>query len=210
MAQDATVADALRDATRIGSGVVIDTSGLVLTNAHVVDAGCPIKPEKPEAVRYCTIATFDHKKAFKVRVEKVDQEFDIALLKVIEPGSATFARLPIADSLLESRLEGREVFIVGRPFGRANTAVSGIISNSPDRDEVCKPNQIRAVVPIAPGNSGGAMIDLGTGVIVGLVTSVSVTEDVERTPKGVVRKTAFMLNMACALHPKHIRSFLGS
>lgn len=206
LAKEETVADALRDASRKGSGVLVDPVGVALTNAHVVKAACPAKPNTE---RYCTIATFDHKRAYKVRVEKVDEQHDIALLRVVDPGFTTFSTLPIIDEATESRLEGREVLVVGQPFGKANTATNGTISNFPDVDEFCRPYQVRAVVPIAPGNSGGAMVDLGTGAIVGLVTSVYGVDSVERTEQGDVRRVAMFLNLACALHPTYIRSFLG-
>lgn len=135
-----------------GSGFVISSDGLILTNAHVV-AGA-------ESI---TVRTADGKRRLRARVVGSDRQSDIAVLKV------DAAHLPVATLGHSASLQpGEWVAAIGSPFGLENTITAGIVSAMgrilPDDSTV---PFIQSDVAINPGNSGGPLINT-RGEVVGV------------------------------------------
>jgi len=139
-----------------GSGFVYDTSGHVITNAHVVDGAQSAK------VRFADGKTYD------ATVVGVDASTDLAVLKVDAPSSALHP-LELADS---SQLAvGDVVVAIGSPFGLENSVTAGIVSalgrsmQAPNGYTITGAVQTDAA--INHGNSGGPLLDLD-GKVVGV------------------------------------------
>ncbi len=150
----------------IGSGFIIDSQGLILTNKHVVS---------DSSVKY-TVLTNDSK---KFNVEKIyrDPLNDAAILKI---SASNLKPLKFGDS---SYLKlGQIVLAIGTPLGQfTNTVTKGIISGlgrgitagSPYEGAVEKlDNVIQTDAPISPGNSGGPLIN-SNGEVIGMNTAIA-------------------------------------
>ena len=139
----------------MGSGFIVTSSGLILTNRHVVaDA---------ERVR----VRFADKSELPARIIGVDPLTDVAVLKV------EAQNLPVAVPGDSSQLEvGQWVLAIGAPMGLERTATQGIISalgrTLPDDSYV---PFIQTDVPINPGNSGGPLFDL-EGRVIGINSQI--------------------------------------
>jgi serine protease Do len=141
----------------LGSGVIVNPDGYVLTNNHVVEDASDVE-----------VFTQDRKK-FKAKVIGTDARTDIAVLKIDASGLPT---LTFGDS---SKLKvGDVVFAIGQPFGIGETATMGIVSatgrglgGAIEHYE----DFIQTDAAINPGNSGGALIDLH-GNLVGINTAI--------------------------------------
>ncbi len=147
----------------IGSGVIVDSAGFIITNAHVV-AGAQrvavlMTPSRTAAgVRGPLLAA---------RIIGVDRVTDLALLKVDTTG---LAALPFSDS--DRLREGQLVLTFGSPEGLANSVTMGVVSSvarevDPDRPVV----YIQTDAPINPGNSGGGLVS-ADGALVGINTFI--------------------------------------
>src|SRR6476469_278276 len=140
--------------TAQGSGIVLDTSGYILTNQHVV--------EDQRGVR----VSFSNRDNVKAKVIGTDASTDLAVLKVDLPAAALHP-LPLGDS--SSVQVGDSVVAIGNPFGLDRTLTAGIISAI--HREISAPNSfaIRDALPtdaaINHGNSGGPLIDRNGAVI---------------------------------------------
>jgi serine protease Do len=141
----------------LGSGVVIDPSGLALTNAHVVERASQIE-----------VAMLDGSK-YKAKLVGVDRKTDLAVLK-LEANGKTFPFLRLADSD-ETRV-GDWVIAVGSPFGLQATVTSGIIS-AKARQLGAGPYDdfLQTDAAINPGNSGGPLVNM-RGEVVGINTAM--------------------------------------
>lgn len=143
----------------LGSGFVIDSSGIILTNNHVIDGADSIKitfTEDPTEV------------PTDAEVIGRDPELDIALIKV--KTSRALQALPLGDS---DKLEvGEFVAAAGNPFGRGHSISSGIIS-AKNRPLVESPlaTYLQTDAPINPGNSGGPLVNL-KGEVIGVNTAI--------------------------------------
>ncbi|WP_420537543.1 DegQ family serine endoprotease [Fulvimarina manganoxydans] len=142
----------------LGSGVIVDPSGLVVTNNHVVADADEVK------------IAFADGREFETSVLLKDENVDLAVLK-IDGADTTFPALPIADS---DGLEiGDLVLAIGNPFGIGQTVTNGIIS-ALARTHVSRGDFgffIQTDAAINPGNSGGALIDM-KGSLVGVNTAI--------------------------------------
>jgi serine protease Do len=139
----------------MGSGFLYNNQGDVITNAHVVANTKEVK-----------VKTADSKE-FSGTVIGISSDTDVALVRV--PGLAGVEPLKIAK---DRKAEiGDEVLALGSPLGFQNTVTTGIISGI-DRDFDLEPFQYEDVyqisAPIAPGNSGGPLIDSKTGEVLGI------------------------------------------
>ena len=97
----------------LGSGVIVDPSGLIVTNNHVIAGGTDIK-----------VALAD-KREFEAKVLLADERTDLAVLK-IEVADEALPALPLADS--DAIDVGDLVLAIGNPFGVGQTVTSGIVS----------------------------------------------------------------------------------
>jgi len=141
----------------LGSGFIIDPSGYVLTNEHVV-AG-----EYAITVTQFRRGTADLERVTfnKVRIVAIDSRLDLALLKIEDAQSTVFPTVPLGDS--NTLVEGQTVFAIGSPLGLDRTVSQGIIStrNRPMEGQL----YIQTTTQINPGNSGGPLLNLRGEVI---------------------------------------------
>ncbi len=138
----------------LGSGVIVDPSGLIVTNVHVIRGATDIK-----------IALTD-KREFEASVVLEDKRSDLAVLR-IKDGGKTFPFLQFANS--DALQVGDVVLAIGNPFGVGQTVTHGIVS-AVARTDVGSSNYqffIQTDAAINPGNSGGALVDLA-GKLVGI------------------------------------------
>jgi putative serine protease PepD len=140
----------------LGSGVVLDTHGDVVTNAHVVAGGGPVQ------------LTDSHGRRYSASLIGVFTPDDVA---VVRAQGTSLSPASFADS---SKLKvGEIVLAIGNPLGLRSSVTNGIISalgrtvNEPNGAAL--PNVIQTSAPINPGNSGGALVDL-EGKVVGIPT----------------------------------------
>ncbi len=143
----------------LGSGVIIDGRGYIITNNHVVTGASSIR------------VTLSNNTVLSAQVAGTDPVDDLAVLKVTPPASGLTAVM-LGDS---SQLRvGQEVLAIGSPLGNENTVTSGIVSAlnrnvSEGQNGPTLPDAIQTDAPINPGNSGGALVDL-QGNLVGMPT----------------------------------------
>lgn len=154
----------------LGSGVIIDEQGRILTNYHVAGRAAEI---------YVTLA---NKERVPAKLIGDDHWTDLAVVQmdmdVIRQRNIPFAYAELGDS--DTLMIGQDVIAIGTPFGLARTMTLGIVSNNertfyPDRQKIDDyetgdfSNWIQMDTPIAPGNSGGPLVDLN-GKVVGINT----------------------------------------
>ena len=141
----------------LGSGVIVDPTGLIVTNAHVIDGADEIR-----------VALTDRRE-FSAEVVSSDEDTDLAILR-IEVEEA-LPHLEFGDS--DSLEVGDIVLAIGNPFGVGQTVTSGIVS-AVARTQVGVSDYgffIQTDAAINPGNSGGALIDMN-GRLVGINTAI--------------------------------------
>lgn len=142
----------------LGSGVLVDSSGIVVTNYHVIANADEIK-----------VATSDGRE-FTSAVLLKDESLDLAILKIESP--ETFPVIAIGDS--EALQVGDLVLAIGNPFGVGQTTTSGIISALARSSRMGASDTgyfIQTDAAINPGNSGGALINM-SGQLVGINTAI--------------------------------------
>ena len=137
----------------VGSGFILSTDGLVMTNAHVVDGAEEV------------LVTLTDKREFKAKIIGTDKRSDVALIKIEAAG------LPAVKVGDVSRLKvGEWVMAIGSPFGLENTVTAGIVS-AKQRDTGDYLSLIQTDVAINPGNSGGPLINM-RGEVVGINSQI--------------------------------------
>lgn len=153
-AQKKVVMVELDDGT-VGSGFLYNDKGDIITNAHVVSGASEVKVRTTDA------------KGFDGKVIGISTETDVAVVRV--EGLEDVEPLSISPN---TKLEiGDEILALGSPLGFQNTVTTGIISGT-DRELSVDPYIYEDVyqisAPIAPGNSGGPLIDRQTGAVIGI------------------------------------------
>jgi serine protease Do len=142
----------------LGSGVIIDPAGYVLTNEHVILGGSNIR------------VTLNDGRPFSARVVGSAPEMDLALLKMEGRGPFPSARLGRSDDLMI----GETVVAVGNPFGLSNTVSVGVLS-AVGRTVAAGDRQfsdfLQTDAPINPGNSGGPLLNI-LGEVIGVNTAI--------------------------------------
>ena len=137
-----------------GSGFIIDNSGFILTNAHVVDGATTI------------YVTLTDKREFKAKLIGSDPKTDVALVKI---EATNLTKLPIGES---SRVRvGEWVLAIGSPFGFDNTVSAGIVSAKGREVNDSLTPFIQTDVAINPGNSGGPLINT-RGEVIGINSQI--------------------------------------
>ncbi len=142
--------------TSLGSGVVVDGRGLILTNHHVIAGADEIQ------------AVLSDGRTLKAEVLGSDVESDVALLRTSEGNLPT---MTLGDS--DTLRVGDVVLAIGNPFGVGQTVTMGIVSAT-GRSRLginAYENFIQTDAAINPGNSGGALID-ARGQLVGVNTAI--------------------------------------
>jgi serine protease Do len=141
----------------LGSGVLIDPTGVALTNAHVVEGADQVEVTMLDGTRY------------KARVVGADRRTDLAVLR-LEADGKQFPFLPLGDS---DRVQvGDWVLAVGSPFGLQATVTSGIVS-AKARQIGAGPYDdfLQTDAAINPGNSGGPLVNM-RGEVIGINTAI--------------------------------------
>ena len=142
----------------LGSGVIVASSGLIVTNNHVIRGGTDIR------------VVLADKREFEAKLLLADERSDLAVLK-IEVGEEELAALSFGDS---DNLEvGDLVLAIGNPFGVGQTVTSGIVSALARTQVGISDYQffIQTDAAINPGNSGGALVNMA-GELVGINTAI--------------------------------------
>lgn len=144
-----------------GSGAVIDQSGHILTNYHVIDGA-----------RQVNVTLFNEEN-FSAKLVGADPVNDIAVIKIDAPPEVLFP-LQFGDS--ERLRVGMRVFALGNPFGLERTMSVGTVSSLNRTLEVQRNWVIKSIIQIDasinPGNSGGPLID-SQGRLVGMNTAIA-------------------------------------
>jgi Do/DeqQ family serine protease len=142
----------------LGSGVMVDPSGLVVTNNHVIEGADQVK------------VSLADKREFEAEIVLKDTRTDLAVLRL----KNTKEKFPTLDFANSDDLQvGDVVMAVGNPFGVGQTVTHGIISALARTQVGITDYQffIQTDAAINPGNSGGALVDM-TGKLVGINTAI--------------------------------------
>ncbi len=148
----------------LGSGVIVNSTGFILTNAHVVSRAIKLKVKLADGTET------------DARVIGVDSPTDLAVIKIDMPRPLPVARMGDSDKLNV----GDWVLAIGSPFGLEQTVTAGIISA---KDRVTgtgsTPFQqfLQTDAAINPGNSGGPLVNLA-GEVIGINTQIASTTGV--------------------------------
>src|SRR5438034_1861057 len=144
----------------LGSGVIVDRRGYVLTNFHVVKGA--------DAV---TVRLAD-KQEFRGRIVGSDSKTDIAIIKFDAPADVRVATLGNSDALRV----GEWAIAIGNPFGLDQTVTVGVVSATGRADVgiATYENFIQTDASINPGNSGGPLVNL-RGEVIGINTAIVAT-----------------------------------
>ena len=148
-----------RRAESLGSGLVIESNGVVVTNAHVIEGASRI------------LVTMADGRELEAEVLGFDQDFDLAVLKVQATGLPA-AKLGDSSDLLI----GETVVALGNPFGLSNTVTSGVVSARgrsvpSESGERLFTDFLQTDASINPGNSGGPLVNLA-GEVIGINTAI--------------------------------------
>lgn len=159
------VSDAPADEVSEGSGFVIDASGLILTNHHVV--------EGVDAVMVTFTSENHAERTMLAKVVGVAPDYDVALLATERDAHA----IPISFADSDALPVGSWVMAVGNPFGLAESVTVGIVSAKGRRDLAPSGRPglydfIQTDAAVNPGNSGGPLVDM-EGRVVGMNTAIN-------------------------------------
>lgn len=144
----------------LGSGVIIDAQGYILTNAHVVEKASKIFVALPEK-----------NKELEARLIGFDERIDLAVLKIEQAGDYPYLLPARSDDLML----GESVIAIGNPLGLGHSITTGIVSSTQRRIQLDKDFSsvfIQTDALINPGNSGGPLININ-GELVGINTAIA-------------------------------------
>ncbi|OKO79485.1 DegQ family serine endoprotease [Bradyrhizobium sp. NAS96.2] len=143
----------------LGSGVMVDGSGLVVTNNHVIEGADQVK------------VSLADKREYEAEIVLKDSRTDLAVLRLKGTNKEKFATLDFANS--DQLQVGDVVLAIGNPFGVGQTVTHGIISALARTQVGITDYQffIQTDAAINPGNSGGALVDM-TGRLAGINTAI--------------------------------------
>jgi putative serine protease PepD len=172
----------------VGSGVILDASGLIMTNNHVVAAAS----QAPSGSVVRTVVTLNDGRTAGFDIVAADPQSDIAVVRARHLSGLT----PISTGSSANLRVGQPVVAVGSPLGLEGTVTDGIISavNRPVCPRVLADHGVVAYeaiqtdTPINPGNSGGALVDLN-GRLIGINSAeatLGAAENSATTPQGSI------------------------
>jgi serine protease Do len=151
----------------VGSGVIVDPSGYIMTNAHVVEGAQRIRVALPLPIDTARAVPVGKRHILEARLVGAHKETDLALLKIDEKDLPT---LPLL-TLPRPRV-GQLVFAIGSPEGLQNSVTMGVVSAVARQPDPDKPlTYIQTDAPINPGNSGGPLVDMN-GSVIGINTFI--------------------------------------
>jgi S1-C subfamily serine protease len=153
----------------LGSGVIIDPRGYIITNNHVVQLA-----QSTQVILYGG-------ETIPAQIVGTDPPDDLAVVKITPPSRITLTVATLGDS---SKLRvGQEVLAIGNPLGITQTVTNGIVS-ALNRTVDTIPDAVQTDAPINPGNSGGALVDLQANLI-GVPTSTAIDPQFKAPANGV-------------------------
>jgi putative serine protease PepD len=157
---------------QIGSGVIIDANGDIVTNNHVISGEQSIR------------VVLSNGKIEQGQLVGTDAAHDLAVVRI-----TPFAHMVVAQIGDSSKLTvGQEVLAIGNPLGITETATQGIVSalnrSVSESNGVRISNAIQTDAPINPGNSGGALVNL-QGQLVGIPTLGAVNTESNTPANGL-------------------------
>jgi S1-C subfamily serine protease len=164
----------LANGAALGSGVIVNSQGYIVTNNHVVSGATTIQ-----------VILYNGTKE-PAQLAGADAAYDLAVLKIAVPqGGLTVATLGDSTQLKV----GQEVMVIGNPLGDTQTVTDGIVSAlkrtvSEGQSGPTIKNAIQTDAPINPGNSGGALVDL-QGNVVGIPTLTAIDPEFNTPANGV-------------------------
>ena len=146
----------------VGSGVIVDSDGYIMTNAHVVEGAQRIRVALPLPMTAAGgQAPEGKRRILEARLVGVHKDSDLALLKIDQGGLPT---LPLMSQMRPQ--VGQLVFAIGSPEGLQNSLTMGVVSALARQPDPAKPmTYIQTDAPINPGNSGGPLVDMDGSVI---------------------------------------------
>jgi serine protease Do len=147
----------------MGSGVIIDEEGYLLTNNHVVSQTDEIWV-KPSTTT----------NTYRARVVAQDPKTDLALLKIEAPAAEKFTAVEFGQG--DDLLLGETVLALGNPFGLGGSVSRGILSSKSrvppsENEQLDIPNWLQTDAAVNPGNSGGPLVNL-QGQLIGLNVAI--------------------------------------
>lgn len=150
-----------REVKGLGSGILMDDKGYILTNSHVVGGATQINVVLSDGRRYA---------GDSVKVIGADPKTDLAVIRIIDHDSLPFARFGDSDKVEI----GQWVVAIGHPQGLDQTVTQGIIS-AKHRRGIADPSSyqdfLQTDAAINPGNSGGPLLNL-TGEVIGVNAAI--------------------------------------
>lgn len=149
-----------RTSQSLGSGVIIDRAGHVLTNTHVIAKASRIYVALP-----------DREDELEATLVGADERLDLAVLKITEEGDWPYLTPARSDDLML----GETVIAIGNPLGLGHSITTGIVSSTARRielEEGFTSEFIQSDALINPGNSGGPLININ-GELIGINTAIA-------------------------------------
>jgi serine protease Do len=152
----------------VGSGVIVDPNGYIMTNAHVVEGAQRIRVALPLPMGDSSgLVPLGKRRVVEARLLGQHKESDLALLKIDQTDLPT---LPLVSQ--QRPRVGQLVFAIGSPEGLQNSVTMGVVSALARQADPNKPlTYIQTDAPINPGNSGGPLVDMN-GSVVGINTFI--------------------------------------
>ncbi len=143
----------------LGSGVLVDREGFIITNQHVIQRASKIT------------VILANKNKYEAQVLASDEKNDLALLKIHSRDLLPYAKMGISSDIMI----GESVVTLGNPFGLQNTVTTGVISATERsigmKGEVHFHDFLQTDAPINPGNSGGALLNIN-GELIGINVAI--------------------------------------
>jgi len=152
----------------VGSGVIVDSNGYIMTNAHVVEGAQRIRVALPLPMGDSAgQVPLGKRRIVEAKLLGQHKETDLALLKIDE---ADLPTIPLMTQ--QSPKVGQLVFAIGSPEGLQNSITMGVVSAVARQADPSKPlTYVQTDAPINPGNSGGPLVDMN-GSVVGINTFI--------------------------------------
>ena len=188
-----------REISGLGTGIIIDDSGHILTNYHVVGGATDIKVLLADGRQFT---------GNSVKTIGTDMKTDLALIQIVEKGP--FPHLPLGDS---NKMEvGQWVVAIGHPRGLDQTVTQGIIS-AKHRTGISDPSSyqdyLQTDAAINPGNSGGPLMNLN-GEVIGINAAIlSESGGFEGLGFAIPSNIAVHITQELIKNGKVIRGWLG-
>lgn len=143
----------------LGSGVIINSSGVILTNYHVIERASKV------------VVTLVDGRKYEAEIAGADPKSDIAVIRIKPEKEVPFIKMANSADIMK----GETVIAIGNPFGLSNTVTTGVVSATgrsiTTQDKKVFTDFIQTDASINPGNSGGALLNIN-GELIGINTAI--------------------------------------